>query len=125
MRELTRILAIELTSKGFAFAVLEGPDRLSDWGGRQVDGDVSIFLVRLGHLFDRYQPNLLVLEEPAGSRRGHRGREWLAWAEELASERELGFEARPITICPDRRRTREMSSSATLIRDSHPSATMA
>ena len=93
MRRVDRIVAIELMSPGFAFAVLEGPERLIDWGGREVQGDVSVFLDKLGQLLDRYRPDALVLEEPAGSRRGNRGREWLAWAEELASDRRLSIHA--------------------------------
>ncbi len=35
-----RVVSIELAATGFAFAVLEGPERLIDWGGREVQGDV-------------------------------------------------------------------------------------
>ena len=93
MRRVERIISIELTAPGFAFAVLEGPERLIDWGGRQVQGDVSVFLDKLRRLLERYRPDAFVLEEPAGSRRSDRGREWLAWAEEFASERGLGLHA--------------------------------
>ena len=93
MRRVERVVSIELTAHGFAFAVLEGPERLIDWGGRQVQRDVSVFLEKLKRVIERYRPDALVLEEPAGSRRGTRGREWLAWAEELGSERRLGLHA--------------------------------
>lgn len=87
---MIRALAIDPGSKGFAFVVLEGSERLIDWGGVTVAGsDVSRFLERLGRLVDRYRPDILILEEPAGSRRGKRAREWLVWAEDLASERDL------------------------------------
>ena len=89
MRGVERVLSIELTAPGFAFAVLEGPERLIDWGGRQIEGDVSVFLLKLGQLVDRYRPDALVLEDPALSRRGERGRKWLAWAEELGNKRSL------------------------------------
>ena len=89
MRGELRAIAIEITGRGFAFAVLEGPERLVDWGGREVKGDVSLFLAKLERLIERYRPDLLVLEEPAGSRRGGRAKEWLAWAEELAAKREV------------------------------------
>ncbi len=91
MRRVERIVSIELTAPGFAFAILEGPERLIDWGGREVHGDVSVFLDKFRRLLERYRPDALVLEEPAGSRRGERGREWLAWAEDLASKRGLGL----------------------------------
>jgi hypothetical protein len=79
-----RVLSVEVTSKGFAFAVLEGPERLVDWGGRDVHGDVSVFLKRLGGVVERYRPDTFVLEEPAGSRKGPRARDKLAWAEQYA-----------------------------------------
>ncbi len=84
-----RVLAIELTPRGFAFAILEGSERLVDWGGRRVSGDTSIFLTKLEALVGRYRPDALVVEEPAGSGRDRRGREWLAWAEEYAADHSL------------------------------------
>lgn len=94
MGGLGRLVSIETTSKGFAFGVLEGPERLIDWGSRRVKGDVSTFLSKLGRVVDRYRPDGIVLEEPAGSRKGLRARSWLAWAEQLAVDR--GLKAYPI-----------------------------
>ena len=93
MREL-RLLSIEVTPKGFAFAILER-EQLVDWGGREVSGDVSVFLHKLDALVRQYRPDVIVLEEPADSRRSRRSIEWLAWAEELAQKREI--EARTLT----------------------------
>lgn len=89
MRGGVRVLSIELTRRGFAFAVLEGSEDLIEWGGRRVVGDVSLFLGRLQQLVASYRPDALVLEEPAGSRRDERGREWLAWGEQFAADHEL------------------------------------
>lgn len=94
MGGLGRLVSIETTSKGFAFGVLEGPERLIDWGSRRVKGDVSIFLAKLGRVIERYRPDGIVLEEPAGSRKGLRARTWLAWAEQSAVDR--GLTAYPI-----------------------------
>lgn len=90
-----RVLALELTARGFAFAVLEGSERFVDWGGREVRADtgVSVFLAKIRSLVNRYRPDALIVEEPAGSRRDRRSREWLAWAEQFASEHALGHYA--------------------------------
>lgn len=93
-RRVVRALSVEVTAKGFAFGVLEGAERLVEWGGREVQGDVSVFINRLGKVIERYRPDVLVLEDPAGSRKASRSRERLAWAEELAHKR--GICCRPI-----------------------------
>src|SRR5690606_21024759 len=89
MRGGVRVLSVEVTGKGFSFAVLESTERLIDWGGREVRGDVSVFLEKLGRLIDRYRPDVIVLEEPAGSRKGARARERIVWAEQYAADEGL------------------------------------
>jgi len=67
-----RVLAIDPTTKGFAYALLEGPSLLIDWGLTQVEGRKhSNCLLRLEKLIERYAPDVLVLEDyrGAGSRR--------------------------------------------------------
>lgn len=86
MRRGLRVLSVEVTGKGFSFAVLEGTERLVDWGGREVAGDVSLFIGKLGKLIDRYRPDTLVLEEPAGSRKGTHVRERIVWADQYAAD---------------------------------------
>ena len=92
-----RVLGLEVTSKGFSFAVLEGGgERLIDCGGREVKGhDIPAFLAKLGRVIDRYRPDLIALEEPAGSRRQERVRDRLVWAEQYAADR--GVQCRAIT----------------------------
>lgn len=91
------MLGVEVTSKGFSFAVLEGGgERLIDWGGREVKGsDIPVFLGKLGRVVDRYRPDLMALEEPAGSRRQERVRERLVWAEQYGVDH--GVRCRAIT----------------------------
>lgn len=76
------------TSRGYAFAVLEGPDRLVDWGTTQVPKlKRREYLKRIAALVERYQPKAIILESPRGkgSRRSPRVRrlirdlELLAW----------------------------------------------
>ena len=89
MGGLIRVLAIEPTRHGFQFAVLESGERLVEWGGRRVSGEVSVFLGKLSELMHRYRPDVLALEEPAGSSKGPRIVEALAWAEQLFADHEL------------------------------------
>ena len=83
-----RVLALDPTTKGFAYAVLEGSAELLDWGLAQsrVKGDPQS-LRRIKALLDRYEPDLLVLEEGEGSRRGARAKRLLGKVEALARER--------------------------------------
>lgn len=77
---IERSLAIDPTHRGFGFAVLEGPDRLIDWGLCYVTGDTTPgSLRRLADLLRRYRPDTLVLEDCAARtcRRGPRVRNLL------------------------------------------------
>ena len=47
MRGCERVVALELTRKGFAFGVLEGEERLIDWGTRECGRDVARVLPAL------------------------------------------------------------------------------
>jgi hypothetical protein len=72
-----RVLAIDPTSKGFGFAVLEGPDMLIDWGVRHAGPDRNRgSLTQAAALTERYSPEILVVEHTAakGSRRRPRAR---------------------------------------------------
>jgi Holliday junction resolvasome RuvABC endonuclease subunit len=61
-----RVLAIDPSSAGFGFVVLEDPTRLVDWGVAEVwSRSARAFLARVESLVDRYKPNLVVLEEVA------------------------------------------------------------
>jgi hypothetical protein len=94
MRGGLRALSVEVTSKGFSFAVLEGTERLVDWGGHEVRGEIPAFLAKLGKVIDRYRPDVVVLEEPAGSRRGEKVRERLVWVEQYACD--IGLSCRSV-----------------------------
>lgn len=69
----TRVLAIDPCRRGFGFAVLEGKDRLVDWGLAQVWArNDKEFLARVEGLVARYSPAILVLQEPDDRRRSKR-----------------------------------------------------
>jgi len=58
-----RVLAIDPTSKGFGFAVLEGTDRLIDWGVARVwAASEKEFVVRVDVLIERFRPAVVVVE---------------------------------------------------------------
>lgn len=80
-----RVLAIYPKSGGFGFAVLEGTDRLIDWGVVQVkENKNERCLERIRQLAKLYEPNLVVTEDPQkGSRRGTRVKELLVAVRQL------------------------------------------
>lgn len=82
-----RYIGIEATSKGFCFAVIQGSEHFVESGERGVGGSTpGIFIEKLGAVIDRYRPNVLVVEDPAESLKGKKVKDWLAWAEEYATQ---------------------------------------
>jgi len=74
---LPRVLAIDPTSRGFGFVVLEGPATLVDWGVRSVPGNHQrTFVGKVREIIVLYQPDVLVLEDcnAPSTRRRHRVR---------------------------------------------------
>ena len=60
-----RILAIDPTTSGFGFAVMEGPNHLVDWGVRSasvIDKNATT-LELISELIERYQPDNVVLQD--------------------------------------------------------------
>jgi len=59
-----RVLAIAPSSRGFGFAVLEGPETLVDWGVKSMKGDKSIrSLEKVEELLALFRPGVIVLED--------------------------------------------------------------
>ncbi|HEX3527233.1 MAG TPA: hypothetical protein VH988_09210 [Thermoanaerobaculia bacterium] len=88
------ILAIDPTSRGFAFAVLETPAFLVDWGERIVPARTGSLLSKVDELLSRYEPTLLVIEDLAakGCRRRKRAREEINRMGQLAIARDVRVE---------------------------------
>ena len=87
MNQETRILAIDPFSTGFGWVVLEGPDRLIDWGHAYTkEGMGSGPTARIAEMMDFYEPEVLVLEDPTGegSRRGRYAKRIIAAAARYA-----------------------------------------
>jgi Holliday junction resolvasome RuvABC endonuclease subunit len=85
-----RVLAIDPTSRGFGYAVLEGPERLIDWGVVQVrDDKESACLKRIERLIERYVPDVIVLEDSPRSRRCARVRQLIDRIRQLADNKRI------------------------------------
>src|SRR6266481_7687487 len=86
------VLAIDPSTRGFGFAVLEGPDRLIDWGVKETKANKNAKSLKLiEDLIDRYQPSVIVVEDYAGkgSRRCRRVRELIEDISKLALIRKI------------------------------------
>ncbi len=83
-----RVLAIDPTTRGFAYTVFEGPDLLIEWGLSQVRQDKKNpkCMARIRDLVARYDPEVIVLEDydGAGSHRKPRVRALIRSIEALA-----------------------------------------
>lgn len=68
-RHLHRTLAVDPSSKGFGFAVLENPKQLVDWGLARIrTGGDRQYGVRFTSLLKRCSPSLVVLEDIGAKR---------------------------------------------------------
>lgn len=88
------ILAIDPTSRGFAFAVLEAPAFLVDWGERIIPAKTAGLLRKVDELLSRYEPDLVAIEDVAvpGVRRRKRAQKEIRSIELLALTRGLSAE---------------------------------
>jgi RNase H-fold protein (predicted Holliday junction resolvase) len=87
-----RVLAIDPSTRGFGFAILEGPERLIDWGVKETKTDKKRRSLKFGaELIERYQPRVIVVEdyEGKGSRRCQRVGELINDISKLASNRKI------------------------------------
>jgi hypothetical protein len=70
-----RILAVDPFSRGFGFVVLEGPEKLVDWGLRDVRRDKdAVTIAKVRELIALYRPAVLATEDcsdPRSLRREH------------------------------------------------------
>ena len=87
-----RVLAIDPSTRGFGFAVLEGPERLVDWGVKETKKNKKARSLKLMEdLIDRYQPSVIVVEdyEGKGSRRCQRIQALINDVSKLAEKRKI------------------------------------
>ncbi len=94
----TRIFALDPTTKGFGYAILETPFHLVDWGLAHISGEKNSGAVaRFEVLLQQYRPDAVVLEDAAapGSRRRPRVRELLGKLQETVRERGIAVHTIP------------------------------
>lgn len=87
-----RVLAVNPVSRGFGFVVLEGANRLIDWGTRSARKNKKQECLRkFSKLSDGYQPDVLVLENCAarGARRCARVCQLIDAMAAFATERKI------------------------------------
>lgn len=87
-----RVLAIDPSTRGFGFAVLEGPNRLIDWGVKETKTDKKRRSLKLVEdLLEHYQPSVIVVEdyEGKGSCRCQRVGELINDISKLAARRKI------------------------------------
>lgn len=89
VNRVTRVLATDPSTRGFGFAVLEGPDRLIDWGVKETKTDKTRRSLQL--IAALIEPAVLVLEDYAGngSRRCERVAGLIDEIRELAVKRKV------------------------------------
>jgi hypothetical protein len=111
----TRIFALDPTTKGFGYAVLELPFRLVEWGLAHVSGEKeSGAVARFEELLDKFRPDIVILEDSTapGSRRRPRVQKLLEKLRETARERGIAVQTLPrlaVIECfssPDKRATK-------------------
>ena len=88
----TRVLAIDPATRGYGFAVLEGPRRLVDWGVASVRRNKrALSLTRLAAQIRLFRPGVVVLPDPADGRhpRCARVRELIHAMQALAAKEEI------------------------------------
>ena len=91
-RKDIRVLAIDPSTRGFGFAVLEGPERLVDWGVKETKVNKNAkSLTLIDDLIERYDPNVVVVEdyEGKGSRRCRRIQALIDDISKLAKKRQV------------------------------------
>jgi hypothetical protein len=73
----TRVLTIDPFVSGFGYAVLEGPDRIVNWGVKTVANDKNARSLKwIAHFINLYGPDVIVVEnyKGKGSRRCRRAK---------------------------------------------------
>jgi Holliday junction resolvasome RuvABC endonuclease subunit len=107
-RAPVRILGLDPTSRGCAFAALEGESSLIDWGTTEMQVPiVHCILSRVEKIIDRCAPDLIAVEDGRSTRRGRRAKEIIEGIERIAKKRTL----RVVRVT--RRSVRETFSPAT------------
>lgn len=85
---MTRYLAVDPTTSGFAYVVFETPGRLVEWG-LAASREERACIKRLEGLIALFRPEVIVTDDPEGVRRGTRSVEFLDAVQTIALLRSL------------------------------------
>lgn len=90
-----RALSIAFTSRGFGFVVMEGTDRLIDWGVSQSKaGQPTWIALRVEKLIDRYDPEIVLVDDAMKNpRRSANCREAQKLIKALARKKRIRYRA--------------------------------
>ena len=92
-----RVLAVDPTSRGFGFVVLESPTTLVEWGNRVIPRqNEATILSKISKLIRQYLPDTIVFEDYRGSRRGTRVQSLLGRISEMATAEGLKSRCFPV-----------------------------
>ena len=87
------MLAVDPTREGYCFAVFEGSNLLMEWGcSRVASRNERKFMERIEQLFERFDPQLVALEDPHDTLRGPRAKKRITAIGEEAIRRETYVE---------------------------------
>jgi len=88
----TTVLAVDPLTRGFGFAILEGPQGLLEWGVKEVRGKKNAgALKHVAELIECYKPDVIVMEDCADKycRRGARVRKLIQDISKLATGKRI------------------------------------
>src|SRR2546425_9309347 len=86
------VLAVDPSTRGFGFAILEGPQSLLEWGVKEVNGKKNAgALEHIRELIECYKPDVIVMEGCADKhcRRGVRVRRLIQDIAKLATSKRI------------------------------------
>lgn len=86
------VLAVVPSTRGFGFAILEGPQSLLEWGVKEVRGKKNAgALKHIAELIECYKPDVIVMEDCADRhcRRGARVRRLIQDLSKLATSKRI------------------------------------
>jgi Holliday junction resolvasome RuvABC endonuclease subunit len=86
------VLAVDPSTRGFGFAILEGPKSLLEWGVKEVRGKKNAgALKHVAELIECYKPDVIVMEDCADThcRRGARVRRLIQDISKLATGKRI------------------------------------
>ena len=103
-RIVVRILGVASTTRGFAFAVTEGPRRLVTWGQRRVSLGAGKTVKAIGSVIRRARPLFVAFEKQTAEKKRHRGRLFANLLSRACDEHGV------MLLDIDRERTKKLSS---------------